>query len=222
MELSLYNDTAVKVFANVNGIEYIIKPQSTAVARCASGTSVTITLSRKLKSFALLNLFDFDNGIDWDWFESTSFLVLNPIYVLNTNGSDSQYFRICSETFNCDKYYQYDRLYIDDPIIKNDCTYEITRQKKIKKRVKLFNIYTPLVAIALLCIAFAFIFEFEQIKAGTFLSNSDFIEEFMMGMLIGLVGFFGKIRVLRRYKKVTDEEYIQACFRGNIEEIKEL
>ncbi len=221
MNISLYNNTGVKVFANVNGIEYVINPESTLVARCNDGTPVTITLSRKQKSFALLNLFDLDNGVVWDWFESVSFLVLNPTYILNMNGSDNQYFRICSETFNCDKYYQYDRLYIDDPIIKNDCTYEITRQKKIKKRVKLFNVYTPFIAIALLCITFAFVFEFENIKAGTFLSESGFVEEFLIGMLIGLVGVCGRLKIKRRYKKVTDEEYIQECFRGYIEEYKE-
>lgn len=218
MDISLYNNTAAKVFATVNGIEYIIKPESTAVARCNPGMPVKITLSRKLKSFAILNLFDFDNLLDW-W-ESVTMLILNPTYVLNLNGNDNQYFRICSDSFDCDKYYEYDRLYLDDPIIKNDCTYEITRQKKIKKRVKLFNVYTAFIAIALLCIAFAFIFEFEHVKAGTFLSESEFIEEFMIGMLFGLAGIFGKIRVLRRYKKVTDEDYIQACFRGRIEEYK--
>ena len=218
MEFSLYNDTDVKVYATVNGTEYIIKPQSTSVARCVAGMPVKITLSRKLKSFAILNLFDFDNLLDW-W-ESGTVLILNPTYILNINGDNNQYFRICSESFNCDKYYEYDRLYLDDPIIKNNCTYEITRQKKIKKRVKLFNVYTAFIAIALLCIAFAFIFEFEYVKAGTFLSESEFVEEFMIGMLFGLAGVFGKIRVLRRYKKVTDEKYIQQCFNGYIEEIK--
>ncbi len=206
MDFSLYNNTGVKVFATVNGIEYIIKPESTTVARCDSGKPVTITLSRKQKSFALLNLFDFDNGITWDWFESVSFLVLNPTYVLNTNGSDNQYFRICSEIFNCDKYYQYDRLYLDDPIIKNDCTYEITRQKKIKKRVKLFNVYTPFIALAVVFGVLALISDFQYVKSGTFFSESDFVEEFLLGMVIGLVGIFGRLRVLRRYKKVTDEE----------------
>lgn len=218
MEITLYNDTGAKVFATVNGIEYIIKPQSSSVARCVAGMPVEITLSRKLKSFAILNFFDFDNLLDW-W-ESGTILALNPTYILNINGENNQYFRICSESFNCDKYYEYDRLYLDDPMIKNDCTYEITRQKKIKKRVKLFNVYTAFIAIALLCIAFALIFEFENVKAGTFLSESEFVEEFMIGMLFGLAGVFGKIRVLRRYKKVTDEEFIQGCFRGYIEEYK--
>ncbi len=220
MEISLYNDTGVKVFATVNGVDYTIKPECTAVARCTAGMPVKITLSQKLKSLALLNLFDIDNGFTFDWFESVSFLVLNPTYVLNIDGGDNQHFRICKDTFECDKYYQYDRLYLDDPIIKNDCTYEITRKKKIKKRVKLFNVYTAFVAIALVFVAFALIFEREYIKAGTFFTESEFREEFFIGMLIGLVGILGKIRVLRRYKKVTDEEYIQGCFKGYIEEYK--
>lgn len=220
MEISLYNDTGVKIFANVNGVEYIITPQSTSVAKCVADVPVKITLSRKQKSFALLNLFNFDNGIDWDWFESTSFLVLNSTYVLNVNGNNNQYFKICSETFNCDKYYQYDRVYLDDPIIKNDCTYEITRQKKIKKRVKLFNLYTPFIAIAVVLSILAFAFDLEHIKAGTFFFNSDFYQEFLFGIVIGLVGVCGRIRIKRRYKKVTDKEYIQQCFRGYIEEIK--
>lgn len=220
MEISLYNDTGAKVFATVNGIEYIIKPQSISVARCVAGMPVKITLSRKMKSFAILNLFDIDNGMICGFWESATILILNPTYILNINGDNNQYFRICSDTFSCDKYYDYDRLYLDDPIIKNDCTYEIARQKKIKKRVKLFNVYTTFIVIALLCIAFAFIFEFEHVKAGTFLSESEFVEEFMIGMLFGLAGVFGKIKVLRRYKKVTDEDYIQQCFRGYIEEIK--
>ncbi len=220
MNISLYNNTGVKVFANVNGIEYIIKPECTSVARCNEVTPVTITLSRKQKSFALLNLFDFDNGIDWNWFESTSFLVLDSTYVLKMDGSDNQHFRICSETFNCDKYYQYDRICLDDPIIKNNCTYEITRQKKIKKRVKLFNVYTSFIAFAVLFAILAFAFDFEYIKAGTFFTESDFCEEFLIGMLIGLVGICGRIRIKRRYKKVTDQEYIQGCFKGYIEEYK--
>ncbi len=220
MEISLYNNTGVNVYANINGIEYIIKPECTSVARCNEVTPVTITLSRKQKSFALLNLFDFDNGIDWDWFESTSFLVLNSIYVLNINGSDNQYFKISSETFNCDKYYQYDRLYLDDPLIKNDCTYEITRQKQIKKRVKLFNIYTPFIAFAVVFAILTFVFDLKYIKAGTFFTESNIFEELLFGMVISLVGICGRLRIKRRYKKVTDEEYIQACFRGYIEEIK--
>lgn len=220
MDISLYNNTGVKVFANVNGIEYIINPECTSVARCNDGTPVTITLSRKQKSFALLNLFDFDNGIDWDWFESTSFLVLNSAYVLNLNGSDNQYFRICSEIFNCDKYYQYDRLYLDDPIIKNNCTYEITRQKKIKKRVKLFNVYTPFIVFALVIGLLTLITEFQHIKTGTFFYESEVLEKIIIGVLIGLVGVCGRLRIKRRYKKVTDEEYIQGCFHGYIEEYK--
>ncbi len=218
MEFSLYNNTGSKVYANVNGIDYIIEPEKTSVAKCAAGIPVNIKLSRKAKSFAILNLFDLDNIMDW--FESVSFLVLNTTYSLNITSDNNQCFRICNEVFNCDKYYQYDRLYLDDPIIKNDCTYEITRQKKIKKRVKLFNAYTTFVAIALLFFILALSFDMEHIKAGTFFSQSEFREEFLFGMGLGLIGFFGKVRVLRRYKKVTDEDYIQGCFKGNIEECK--
>ncbi len=218
MEISLYNNTSSKVFANVNGIDYVIEPRRTAVARCVAGMPVNIKLSQKTKSFAILNLFDLDNIMDW--FESVAFLVLNSTYTLNFSSDNNQCFRICNEVFNCDKYYQYDRLYLDDPIIKNDCTYEITRQKKIKKRVKLFNVYTTFVAIALLFFILALCFDMEYIKAGTFFSQSELREEFLFGVGLGLIGLFGKIRVLRRYKKVTDEEYIQGCFRGYIEEYK--
>ncbi len=219
MEISLYNNTASKVFATVNGIKYIIEPGRTSVAKCVAGIPVKIELWQKIKSFAILNLFNVDNMIDWDWFESICMLSLKSTYILNTN-SDNQCFKICKETFNCDKYYQYDRLYLDDPIIKNDCTYEITRQKKIKKRVKLFNIYTLICAVALLYFAVTLFINSAYVKAGAFFTNSAFYDEIVISAVIGLIGAMGKIRVMRRYKKITDENYIRDCFKGYIEESK--
>lgn len=218
MDISLYNNTGAKVFANVNGIEYIINPESTSVARCNDNAPVIITLSQKMKSFSVLNFFSFDNIMEW-W-ESASVLVLNPTYVLNLNGSDNQQFKISDETFICDKYYQYERLYLDDPIIKNNCTYEITRKRKIKKRVKLFNAYTGFLVIGFLLIALSFILDIDSVKSGTFFAYSDCGDIFLLGVVIGLAGVYGRIRVKRRYKKVTDEEYVQGCFRGYIEENK--
>lgn len=220
MQISLYNDTGVKVFAMVNGIIYTIKPYCTSVARCTAGMPVEIKLSQKLKSFALLNPFSVDAAIDLG-FESCAILILDSTYVLNFDGDNDQYFKISSDKFDCDKYYEYNRMCLDDPIVKNNCTYEITRQKKIKKRVKFFNLYTALIAIAVLGITLSLTFGWESVEAGTFW-DSEYSADLLIWELLGLWGICGRIRVRKRYKKVTDHEYIQACFRGYVEEDKSL
>lgn len=214
MQISLYNDTGVKVFATVNGIQYIIQPQSVSVARCTSGVPVQITLSQKLKSFVLINPFGMN---DWLFtFQSPAYLILDPTYVLHLEG-DEHHFRINSESFDCEKYYSYDRLYIDDPIVKNNCTYEVTRLKKVEKRVKFFNYYTFLVAAAVIFCIMTFVDVIRLAVTG--------VDEIDLTIILGAVvfgiwGAWGKRRIRNALKKVTDQSYIQACFRGLVEQTK--
>ncbi len=219
MEISFYNERLFKVFVEVNGVEYVIKPNDTIVVHCASEVPTVIKLSRKMKSFAVLNPFSWDSAFVMG-FESFTTLILTSTYTLNFTGSGAQHFTIKDDRFNCDKYYQYERLILDDPIIKNNCTYEITRKKKIKKRVKLFNAYTIIALLALAFVASAVIPEWENLKTGT-MNFSDLDSDFLEGIVLFIWSLLGKVRVLKRYKKATDIKHIQDCFNGNIEEYKE-
>ena len=219
MELTFYNDRLFKVFIEVNGVEYVIKPNDTIVVHCASGVPTVIKLSRKMKSFALLNPFSMERALSMG-FESFTTLILTSTYTLNFTGSDAQYFTIKDDVFNCDKYYQYERLILDDPITKNNCTYEITRKKKIKKRVKLFNAYTVIAILALAFVGSAVIPEWENLKTGV-LNLSELDSNFLIGIALFIWSVLGRIRVLKRYKKVTNNKHIQDCFNGHIEEYVE-
>ncbi len=219
MELTFHNDRLFKVFIEVNGVEYVIKPNSTMTVYCASEAPTVIKLSRKMKSFALLNPFSMEHALSMG-FESLVTLILTSTYTLNFTGSDAQYFTIKDDVFNCDKYYQYERLILDDPIIKNNCTYEITRKKKIKKRVKLFNAYTVIAILALAFVASAVIPKWENLKTGT-INLSDLDSNFLIGIALFIWSALGKIRVLKRYKKATNNKHIQDCFNGRIEEYVE-
>lgn len=219
MELTFYNDRLFKVFVEVNGVEYAIKPSDTIVVHCASGVPTVIKLSRKMKSFAVLNPFSWDSAFVIG-FESFVSLILTSTYTLTFTGNDAQYFAIKDDAFNCDKYYQYERLILDDPAIKNNCTYEITRKKKIKKRVNLFNAYTIIALLALAFVGSAVIPEWENLKTGT-MNLLDLDGNFLIGIVLFIWSLLGKARVLKRYKKAIDIKHIQACFNGNVEEYKE-
>lgn len=219
MEITFYNDRAFKVFVEVNGVEYVIKPNSAMTVCCTSGSPTVIKLSRKMKSFALLNPFSMERALSMG-FESFVSLILISTYTLTFTGTDAQYFAIKDDAFNCNKYYQYERLILDDPAIKNNCTYEITRKKKIKKRVKLFNAYTIIALLALAFVISAVIPEWENLKTGT-MNLSDLDSNFLIGIVLFIWSLLGKARVLKRYKKATDSKHIQNCFNGNIEEYKE-
>ncbi len=219
MELTFYNDRLFKVFVEVNGVEYAIKPSDTIVVHCASGVPTVIKLSRKMKSFAVLNPFSWDSAFVIG-FESFVSLILTSTYTLTFTGNDAQYFAIKDDAFNCDKYYQYERLILDDPAIKNNCTYEITRKKKIKKRVNLFNAYTIIALLALAFVGSAVIPEWENLKAGA-MNLFDLDSNFLVGIVLFIWSLFGKARVLKRYKKAIDIKHIQDCFNGNVEEYKE-
>ena len=220
MELTFYNDRLFKVFVEVNGVEYVIKPNDTAVVHCAFGVPTVIKLSRKMKSFAILNPFNMDSAF-MIGFESFSSLILTSIYTLNFTGSDARYFTIKDDVFNCDKYYQYERLVLDDPIIKNNCTYEITRKKKIKKRVKLFNAYNIIAVWALAFVASAVIPEWESLRMGT-KTLLELDSNLLIGVALFIWSLLGKARVLKRYKKVTNIKHIQDCFNGHVEEYREM
>lgn len=219
MELTFYNDRLFKVFVEVNGVEYVIKPNSAMTVYCASGIPTVIKLSRKMKSFAVLNPFSWDSAFVVG-FESFASLILTSTYTLNFIGSDAQRFTIKDDVFNCDKYYQYERLILDDPAIKNNCTYEITRKKKIKKRVKLFNAYTIIALLALAFVGSAVIPEWENLKTGT-MNLLDLDSNFLIGIVLFIWSLLGRIRILKRFRKVTDTKHIQECFNGNIEEYVE-
>ncbi len=214
MEISLYNDSVFKVFATVNGINFIIEPGTTSVARCADGLPVTIHLSRKKKSWTILNLFEWDEI--FDFWESAGLLELEPTYVLNCTDGNNMFFRIVDDTFNCDKYYQYNRLCLDEPLIKNNCTYEIIRQKKLQKRVKMFNVYTAMVAVGILDLIIAYFIS--DATLATFFESRWWQECSLWLMAIMFWGICGKIRVIRRYKKVTNQNFMHDCFNGRVAE----
>ena len=210
MQLRLFNETCFKIYADVNGVRYKIPSNEFVVIDYMVGLPVRLTLEQRYKSMVLINPFGLHDAF-WDWFrpamESIMTLVLKTTYNLSFSQDIPYEFVIRNEDFELDRYTAYERLYIDDPLIKNDCTYEVTHSKKVLKREKFFNVYTLLVALGVIFL----ISEIITYAKGEI--PVDYWNLFL-GFVLSITGICGKIKICRKTKKYLDPQFAKNCFNG--------
>lgn len=202
MNLRLFNDAGCKILVNVNGTNFMIKRNRFLVVPCPDNHPVTVKLMIKYKSFVLPPIDEIHN-------ESMVILNVNSTYVLHLQGGMEHQFSIKQDTFSADKYIEYNRLYIDDPLLRNNCTFEISNLKKSCRRAKFWNWYTGDLAVGLVMLIFE-LFAPEETWNGCLIIGA--------GLVIW--GLIGRIRIRKKMKKVSDLEFVQACFNGFVEESK--
>lgn len=214
MQLRLFNESTFKIYADVNGVRYKIPSREFVVIDYMVGLPVKITLEQRYKSMVIINPFGLHDAF-WDFFspamESITGLVLKTTYNLSFNEDKPYEFVIREEDFELDKYTHYVRLYFDDPLIKNDCTYEVTRSKKAIKKMRFFNVYTLLLVIGIL------FFLVETIAYAKGENPIDYWNVFW-GFVLSITGICGKIKIRRKTKKYSDTQYVKDCFNGVIPE----
>lgn len=210
MQLRLFNETCFKIYAVINGVRYKIPSQEFVVIDYMVGLPVRLTLEQRYKSMVLINPFGLHDAF-WDWFrpamESITTLVLKTTYKLSFSQDIPYEFIIRNEDFELDRYTDYERLYIDDPKLKNDCTYEVTRSKKVSKRVNFFNVYTLLLALGVIFLVG------ETITYAKGENPVDYWNIFW-GFVLSITGICGKIKIHRKTKKYLDPQFAKNCFNG--------
>lgn len=214
MQLRLFNETCFKIYADVNGVRYKVPSNEFVVIDYMVGLPVRLTLEQRYKSMVLINPFGLHDAF-WDWFrpamESITTLVLKTTYNLSFNQDRPYEFVIRNEDFELDRYTGYERLYIDDPNLKNDCTYEVTRSKKVSKRVKIFNVYTLLLVVgAIFLVSEIIVYNKGEIPV-------DYWNIFW-GFVLSITGICGKIKIRRKIKKYSDPQFAKKCFDGAVPE----
>ena len=214
MQIRLFNETCFKIYADVNGVSYKIPSQEYVIIDYMVGLPVRLTLEQRYKSMVLANPFGLHDAF-WDWFrpamESITGLVLKTTYNLKFSQDKPYEFIIREDIFELDKYTCYERLYIDDTLIKNDCTYEVTRSKKASKRMKFFNVYTLLLVVGVIFLVS------ELITYNKGEVPVDYWNVFW-GFVLSITGFCGKIKIRRKTKKYSDPQFAKKCFDGAVPE----
>lgn len=203
MQLRLFNDAGCKILVNVNGTNFMIKRNRFLVVPCPDNRPVTVKLMIKYKSFML-------PPIDELWGMEASILFnVNSTYVLHLQGGMEHQFSIKSDMFAADKYIEYNRLYIDDPLLRNNCTFEVSNLKKTCKRAKRYNFYTLYLVLGIVLLAL-----------DLYRPERELVGCFVIGLGLLIWGLIGRIRIRKKIKKVSDLEFVQACFNGFVEEDK--
>lgn len=214
MQLRLFNEACFKIYADVNGASYKIPSQEYVIIDYMVGLPIRLTLEQRYKSMVLANPFGLHDAF-WDWFrpamESITGLVLKTTYNLKFSEDKPYEFIIREDVFELDKYTCYERLYIDDPLIKNDCTYEVTRSKKVSKRMKFFNVYTLLLVVG----AIFLVSEIIAYNKGEI--PVDYWNVFW-GFVLSITGICGKIKIRRKTKKYSDPQFAKKCFDSAVPE----
>ena len=208
MQLRLFNDAGLKILVNVNGMNYMIKRNRFLVVQCPDNRPVTVKLMIKFKSFVL-------PPVDEIFNEATVWLNVNSTYTLHLQGGMEHQFSIKYDSFSPDEYIEYNRLYIDDPLIKNNCSFEVSNLKKSCRRAKLWNWYTLYLVIATILLTLQLgepIVEDGVLYLGLIVLGSGFL----------IWGLIGQIRIRKKLKKVTNLEFVRNCFNGIVEENKSL
>lgn len=208
MQLRLFNDAGCKILVNINGINYMIKRNRFLVVQSPDNCPVTIKLMIKFKSFVLPPL---DEIFD----EATVWLNVNSTYTLHLQGGMEHQFSIKYDSFSPDEYIEYNRLCIDDPLIKNNCSFEISNLKKSCRRAKLWNWYTLYLIIGIVCLLL-------QLGEPVVEDGVWYLGLIVLGFGFLIWGLIGKIRIRKKIKKVTNLEFVKACFNGFVEENKSL
>lgn len=208
MQLRLFNDAGCKILVNINGINYMIKRNRFLIVQCPDNCPVTVKLMIKFKSFVLPPL---DEIFD----EATVWLNVNSTYILHLQSGMEHQFSIKYDSFSPDEYIEYNRLYIDDPLIKNNCNFEISNLKKSCRRAKLWNWYTLYLIIGIICLLL-------QIGEPVVEDGTWYLGLIVLGVGFLIWGLIGKIRIRKKIKKVTNLEFVKACFNGFVEENKSL
>lgn len=207
MQLRLFNDTGVKILVNVNGTNFMVKRNRFLVVPCSDNRPVTVKLMIKYKSFILPPLDEFFD------YEATLMFNINSTYVLYLQGGMEHQFSIKCDVFSADKYVLYNRLYIDDPLLRNNCTFEISNLKKSCKRAKWCNFYTLYLIIGA-------VFLLLQLGEPLVEDGVWYLGLIVLGLGFLIWGIIGRIRVRKKIKKVSDLEFVKACFNGLVEEDK--
>lgn len=207
MQLRLFNDAGVKILVNVNGTNFMIKRNRFLVVPCPDNRPVTVKLMIKYKSFMLPPL-------DELWGMEASILFnVNSIYVLHLQGGMEHQFSIKIDMFSADKYVEYSRLYIDDPLLCNNCTFEISNLKKTCKRAKRYNFYTLYLVLGTILLIL-------QLGEPVVEDGVWYLGLIVLGLGFLIWGLVGRIRIRKKLKKVSDLEFVKACFNGFVEEDK--
>ena len=208
MQLRLFNDAGCKILVNINGINYMIKRNRFLVVQSSDNCPVTVKLMIKFKSFVLPPL---DEIFD----EATVWLNVNSTYTLHLQGGMEHQFSIKYDSFSPDEYIEYNRLYIDDPLIKNNCSFEISNLKKSCRRAKLWNWYTLYLIIGI-------VFLLLQLGEPIVEDGAWYLGLIVLGFGFLIWGLIGKIRIRKKLKKVTNIDFVRDCFNGFVEENKSL
>ncbi len=208
MQLRLFNDAGCKILVNVNGTNFIVKRNRFLVVPCSDNRPVTVKLMIKFKSFVLPPL---DEVFD----EATVWLNVNSTYTLHLQGGMEHQFSIKYDSFSPDEYIEYNRLYIDDPLIKNNCSFEISNLKKSCRRAKVWNWYSLYVIIGI-------VFLLLQLGEPIVEDEVWYLGLIVLGFGFLVWGLVGKIRIRKKLKKVTNIEFVRDCFNGFVEENKSL
>ena len=208
MQLRFFNDAGCKILVNINGINYMIKRNRFLVVQSPDNCPVTVKLMIKFKSFVLPPL---DEIFD----EATVWLNVNSTYTLHLQGGMEHQFSIKYDSFSPDEYIEYNRLYIDDPLIKNNCSFEISNLKKSCRRAKLWNWYTLYLIIGIVCLLL-------QLGEPVVEDGVWYLGLIVLGFGFLIWGLIGKIRIRKKIKRVTNLEFVKACFNGVVEENKSL
>ena len=208
MELRLFNDAGCKILVDVNGIRYMIKRNRFLEVKCPDNCPVTVKLMIKFKSFIL-------PPMDEVFGEATVWLNVNSTYTLYLQGGVEHQFSIRYDNFVPDAYVEYNRLYIDDPLIKNNCCFEISNLKKSCRRAKMWNWYTLYLIIGIVCLLL-------QLGEPVAEDGVLYLGLIVLGFGFLIWGLIGRTRIRKKLKKVTNLEFMKACFNGFIEENKNL